>query len=390
MGLIWKRIWTIDDPQSMGARLVLKPAMEGLRLLGVEVREFILDRNDPELAVHARQDFQAFHPDMIWLANHPSSVILHQLGLTQISCPVGVWLLDDPLLMGDELFSEREMVFVTDPRFEEGARIRNARQVFFLPVAAPDRIQAEFREEYAVPVAYVGSVQVNRQARDRVPPPMRNYLWSILEKKVKTPEMDFGELLERFPYQTNRKIALTGPLNYFLYSEANRMYRFQFLQTLSSTGLRIYGNEVWKQEIRGTPIQDCFAGKIDPLQDYLSLIRSASININLRSLQGFSAPVHRDFLVPRLGGFLISSTVQKETINWNTVDPENRYHLQDFPWSFSCRTPEEMNKTVRYYLDHESERRQWTEEAARKIMENHTYSLRMTQLGDLLEDKIKA
>lgn len=385
----WKRIWMIDDPQSVGARLVLKPAAEGLRLLEKEVREFSIDRTNPHLNQLARQDIESFEPDAILLANHPSSLFFQQIGVERVSCPVLVWLLDDPDLMGSEPFSPNEIVLVTDPRFQQGAKKRGARTIGFLPVAAPDRMQADFRPEYHVPVAYVGSIHVNREARAGIPPPMQTYLKRVIAYKVRFPQRMFEEILEEIPYKPDQKIVLSGPLNYYLYSEANRRYRMEFLLALVPFGLRLYGNEAWQEEIQGTGLQSCFVGRLNPFLEYPSLIRSAAITINLRSLQGFSAPTHRDFLVPRIGGFSIATASQSDVIQWENVDPSNRFHLKDFLWPFCCQTPEEMAQSAERFLADESSRREWIDEASRKISQFHTYSQRMAQLGNWLDSELE-
>lgn len=381
----WKRFWTIDDLASTGARLVLKPAMEGLRLNGKEVREFCLDHSDAGLTQKARQDILTYQPDVIFLANHPSSVFLHQIGFDKAPCPVLVWLLDDPLLMGNEPFDADEIVLVSDPKFAIGARQRNAKRIRFFPAAAPDRMDAEYKPEYNAPVAYVGSIHVNPQARAGIPLELRNYLNDIIRKKIEAPRSEFAELLEANPLASGKRVQMSGPLHYFLYTEANRIYRLRFLHALAPLNLRLYGNETWKQEIAGTPLEDCFAGRLDPFAEYPSLIRSTAITINLRSLQRFYAPVHRDFLVPRLGGFTISSASYGDCGDWQKADPGDIYHLRTFPWSYECSTPAEMVDAAIRFLRADNMRKEWTANAAAVIHSFHTYSQRMTQLGEQID-----
>ncbi|MBN2326757.1 MAG: hypothetical protein JXR73_06355 [Candidatus Omnitrophica bacterium] len=381
----WKRFWTIDDPQSMGARLVLKPAMDGLRLIGKEVREFFLDRSDAALCQMARRDVLSHQPDAILLANHPSSVFLNQIGLDSAPCPVLVWLFDDPLLMGNEPFDDKEIVLVTDPQFEAGARQRGAKQVYFLPAAAPDHISANFQEQYAAPINYVGSIHINPKARAGIPPELRGYLKAVIGRKVESPEMNFEEILTRFPLAPGKQIAMTGPLHYFLYTEANRQSRLHFLRALAPHVLRIYGNEMWKDELKDVTMQNCFRGRLDPFLEYPDVIYSSDVTINLRSLQGFRAPTHRDFLAPRLGGFLLSSMIHEDSYDWKSVDPQNLYHLQEFPWSHSFRRPAEMAESASRFLADPQKRKDWIELASREIHLHHLYSQRMIQFGELLD-----
>ncbi|MGC9328902.1 MAG: glycosyltransferase family protein, partial [Candidatus Hinthialibacter sp.] len=271
------------------------------------------------------------------------------------------------------------------PRFEEGARRRGAKQVCFLPVAAPDHISAQFQEKFAAPINYVGSIHINPKARAGIPLELRSYLQKVIDVKVESPELDFEEILTQLPLAPGKRITMSGPLHYFLYAEANRQSRVQFLRGLAPLGLRIYGNDVWKEELRALNLQNCFGGPLDPFDEYPGVICSSAVTLNLRSLQGFHAPTHRDFLTPRLGGFLLSSRIHEEPYDWKIVDPKNLYHLQDFPWSPSCRRPDEMAETASRYWRNLQERKDWIEHASQEIHLHHLYSQRMIQFGKMLD-----
>jgi hypothetical protein len=381
----WKRFWTIDDKTSCGARLVLKSAAEGLRLNSKDVREFKFDVHDPKIKERIIRDILSYEPDIILLANHPSSMFLTPSFRDKVKCPILVWMFDDPALMGGELFDNDEIVLVTDPRFEQGARDRGARRVIFLPVAAPDKISAVHQEKLAADVSYVGSISINQQGRANIPPEIRQYMMDIIKLKVDSPAISFDDLLEQNPLKPNSQIQLSGQLRYFLYTEANRLSRSGFLQPLARMNLHLYGNEVWNQEIQGTDLQECFKGSVDPFTEYSNLLYSTKININLRSLQGFVAPTHRDFLVPRLGGFLLSTKINTEPIDWNKYDPENHFHMEDFPWSDQYHTPDQLAEAVARYLKDDSARQQWIDYVEDEIEEHHTYSRRMEQLGKIVD-----
>ncbi len=381
----WKRFWTVEDPRSRGARLVLKGVVEGLRLNGKEVREFLIRPEDPELPRRIREDIAIYKPDVLLLANHPAALFLQQAGISEPPCPCLVWLFDDPAIMGKELFGEEEIVLASDPGFIEGARKRGAKRIHFVPVAAPDTVSVIRREIYAAPLAYVGSAFVLAETHKKVPPEVLMYLKGIIQRKAENPSRDFADMLRRHPFRRDQMIRLTGPLAYYLYSEANQLYRLRFLEALIPLGLIFYGNPGWIPSVFGTELESCYRFEIDSLTEYPHLIHSVDINLNIRSLQGFSAPVHRDFLVPRLGGFLLSTAPQKSTFHWKWADPKNRFHLDQFVWSPACRDPRSMVETARRYLENPAQRREWTARAARVIAEHHTYANRMQQLGELLD-----
>lgn len=374
-----------DDISSRGVRAVMKGAADGLRLIGKEVREFPIDPKDPGVVVKVREDLFHYRPDVIFLANHPATLFLSQIGIDKPPCPTLVWLCDDPVIMGWESFGEDEIVIVADPSFEKGARDRKAKTILFLPVAAPDRLSSEYRKEYDVPVAYVGSVFINRDARQKIPDEVGPYFAEIISRKVKEPWRDFSELMLTCPFKENKVIQLTGQIAYFLYTEANRIYRNIFLNHINPSDLHLYGNTAWIDQICGTMIHHCYRGPLDPFTQYPHLIRSASINLNLRSLQIFVTPTQRDFLVPRLGGFLLSTTIRADKYDWSQTDPNGIFKLSEFPWSPSCQTPEEMAALVNHYLDNESARREWIEKTSSIIDADHTFSYRMEQLGSSID-----
>ncbi|MFB3786466.1 MAG: glycosyltransferase [bacterium] len=381
----WRRFWTVEDSRSQGARLVLKGAVEGLRLNGKEVREFLIQTDDPELPRRIREDIARYQPDVLLLANHPAALFLKQAGISEPPCPCLVWLFDDPAIMGAERFGGDEIVLASDPGFIEGARKRGARRIYFVPVAAPDTAAVERREVYAAPLAYVGSASMHDRARKSMTPEIERYLDEIIRRKVENPERNFTKLMEEHPLAPNKQIRLTGPLSYFLYTDANRLYRLRFLEALAPLGLRLYGGASWIPQIHGTELEPCFQGGIDSLTEYPHVIHSVDINLNIRSLQGFTAPVHRDFLVPRLGGFLLSTAPQKSSFQWKWADPRNWFHLDQLVWSPACGDPQSMVETVRRYLENPALRTEWTERASRTIAEHHTYANRMQQLGALLD-----
>jgi len=81
-----KKIWLMDDINSMGVRLAMKAVVDGLRINGKQVREFLLDIKDPQIVSQIIDDLNQFKPDAIFLANHPCSMFLNQLKLKELPC----------------------------------------------------------------------------------------------------------------------------------------------------------------------------------------------------------------------------------------------------------------------------------------------------------------
>jgi hypothetical protein len=342
------------------------------------------DPKDRDSATNIANDIRQYDPDILFHANHPVVQFFQQVGFQGYPYQSMVWLLDDPAIMGDEMFHPNELVLVSDPAFIDSAQKRGAKTVIFLPVAATVQ-DIQYRNNYDFPVVYVGSTQVNHDALNSIPNQFLEYFEQIIRLKCSNPQLSIEELLVSHPYAEGKIIQLSGPLHYFLYTESNRQYRLQFLHSLVESGLRLYGNDEWIEQVQRTKLQSCYMGSIDPVNDYPFLVRSCKININIRSMQRFSAPVHRDFLYPCYGGFTVSSSLQSTETDWPQIDPLNIYRLPDFPWSPSANSPEQMKDLVEHYLKNESERNEWIENSRSIIQNQHTYRHRVCQLGDIVD-----
>ncbi|MDP8245765.1 MAG: hypothetical protein P9L94_16905 [Candidatus Hinthialibacter antarcticus] len=383
MAVSLDRVWLFDDPRSHGARSILRWAADGLRQIGKTVFISQLNPDDSNSLIQMRNELVEFEPTSVLLANHPAQQFWQQLGFDKPQCTSLAWLFDDPLLMGNEAFSSDEIVLLSDPSFEAGAKKRGAQTTLFLPVAAPDAIDVQRDPRLKAAVAYVGAAADLSAMRNALSQDIAGYFDSIAKKKAKQPTADLNDLLAKFPLSKTQRITLTGQVSYYIYANANRIHRLQYLAPLAEKNFHLYGNDAWRPYIENTPLQACFKGGIGPLTDYHPLIQSVEININLRSLQGFSAPTHRDFLVPRLGGFMLASARYGQ-LSSRDMDPDNRFGIEDFPWAPEADTPDSIEFQTQEWLDKPEKRTQWSQEASEIICREHLFSHRMKQLNDLL------
>ncbi len=383
----YKRVWMIDDLSSKGARILMRGLAEGLRENGFDVHVFAADHQDPTVLGRMKEDLLACDPDLIVLANHPIQHLLDQIKLDSFECPTIVWLFDDPYIMGEELFQQHETVFAADPSFIEGAKARGAKRVFFVPVAAPESLEAVAEEKYRFPVVYAGSIFINEAFRHTISPQLRPIVRELIPRKLKRPTVSFDELLNRMDtakllnLQPNLTLSITLPpgLTYFLYTECNRHWRLQFLQALEPLGLHLFGNKAWLKCIPNS-LKKRFHPPIDAFTEYPSLVKSAAVNININSLQGISAPTLRDFQIPYYGGFQLSAVFQDRVSDWSAHDAENRFQLDRFPWPEAAQTPEELHDLAQRYLDDGKSRQEWTAHANEVIETHHTFAHRIQQL----------
>ncbi len=376
-----KKWWLFDDPRSYGARQLMLGAAEGLRRNGKLVHLHPLDPNDPFADQKLKQSIVDFEPDAILLANHPSTLFFQNIQMRPPPCHHFIWVFDDPFMMGDEPYAVNDIVWIADPSFAIGARHRGASQIHFVPVAAPCDIHARIKPEYEVPLLYVGATFRMAQAREQMGKQVEAYLDEIINLKLANPENTFQSLLDTHLLGGTAKVQWSGQLAYYLYTEVNRKHRLNYLSVLADQSLNLYGNEAWKIEIEGTPLASCFKGTLDPLREYPNAIRSAEININLRSMQGISAPVQRDFLMPAAGGFMLSSHQVQSGMDWKKWDSSNRFKLDEFEWSPSFQSKDEMLDRIKEYQPDEKKRREWIDRTRQSIQNHHTFAHRIEQVG---------
>ncbi|MDX9753820.1 MAG: glycosyltransferase [bacterium] len=375
------RFWLFDDPRSYGARTILHGLAQGLREHGKTVRVFPLDPTDPNATTTMRNDLLAFHSDAVFLANHPLHLFLNQIGLNSLESECLIWIFDDPSMMGGESFDQGETVLVSDPAFIEAVRQRGGTKVHFLPVAAAALAPLPATEPI-IPVSYVGATLALPQFRAQLRPPLRDYLDCVIAAKRADPSLSFEKILTTTPLSSTQRVKLSGPLAYYLYTEANRLSRLDFLQALADEAFHLYGNPAWRDEIVGSALEPCFRGPIEPLHAYPALIQQCAVNINLRSLQGFRAPTHRDFLVPALGSFLLSTPRHGAPMHPHL---QESFALSRFPWSPEAVSPGDLAEKTRHYLAHPKERQDWIHSAREMIGRDHLYVHRLAQLAEQLD-----
>ncbi len=381
-----RKIWTFDDPGSYGARMIVAGLVRGLQSAGCEVFVTPLRRETPQATIELRQGLEEADPDALFFVNQPSAVYLGDMGyspgeVASLDIPRLIWILDDPFIMGKEPFGEHDIVVAADPAFLPNIKERGARHAVYLPVAADSLELGQYRNAFASPVAYVGSVKDMSDWRAQLAPDLAAYFDSIVERRLLDPHRTFPELLEDNLLQETKRVTYTGSLAYYLYVLTNNLWRICMLEPLVPLGLKIYGNAEWGKILpEDSALRGVLHPPIDPAHDLPDLAVSATVNINLRSQQGFASPTQRDFIFPGFGGFLLSSKrhaakdVQESVKDW-----------WDGLESPVAASPQALYDAVAYWLDHPSKRREWIESRRETIKRKHTYHHRAVDLLKILE-----
>ena len=341
-------------------------------------------RLDPSTGISLlRTDLLEFSPDLLFFVNQPPSLYLSQMGFSHeevagLNVRRLVWILDDPFILGADVFDSRDAILVADPAFAANVRQRGGGRILFLPVAADIEQPGVVRPEFSAPVAYIGSVKNMTTWRNQIPPDLRRYLDLIIDHKVRQPSTPVERIMEENPLSPERRVQLDGKLAYYLYVMANNRYRIEMLERLYPFGLQLFGGADWLSLLEGSRLRQRHRGLLDPATETPDLYRSAAISVNLRSLQGFTAPTQRDFNVSAAGGFVLSSS-----FNLPRCEESETYWEGIRSHTFS--SPEELVDRVSFFLSDPSKRRNWTEQASQVISERHRYVHRVERIDRFLK-----
>jgi spore maturation protein CgeB len=198
---------------------------------------------------------------------------------------------------------------------------------------------------------------------------MRAYVDLLVGKKVEYSYLSFDELVSRFPIAPGKCIQLNPQVTHYLYWETNNRYRMQVLEALTDFDLRIHGNTDWPALIANSPLQRFFYGEADPVRELPDIFVSSKINLNIHSIQCMGSLNQRDFNAPVAGGFLLSDwvpacakyfTAGEEAIYWSDIS--------------------DLQAKIAYYLRHADERDAVVQKGRERVLRDHTYIQRVTQL----------
>ncbi len=373
-------IWTYADDSDRGYGLFKRRILEALEQRGWRVdlaRASLTERGAK--AVLRECCFQ--NPtDWILLINQSAAQFYDYLEIPSSSRPLPgkkwIWYLDDPRFFVNQPFEKDEYVFCFDETYLEWLNPFTPRDCGFFPLACDMTGPGEYDAAFACDICFVGGVIDQSERANQLDPAMREYVIQLVERKLKRRESTFDELAEAYPLSPEKRIRITPETAHYLYWETNNRYRIRALEALTDFDLRIYGNEDWEKLLADSPLVKHFHGPADPAKDLPKLFASATINLNIHSVQCRGSLNQRDYNAPVAGGFLLS--------DW--VPAAGKFFKPGVEAVYWSDTRDLCAKTA-YYLEREEERKKIMENARRRVLQNHTYERRIGEILDWMEDR---
>jgi spore maturation protein CgeB len=332
-----------------------------------------------------------FKPDFALTVNHLGLDREGRLStlLARLQLPLASWFVDAPGLIlhrHRDLANPWTAVFTWDRDTVEGVRGLGFEQAFFLPLATDP---ARFRpgaalpaglspRDLAAPVAFVGSSMRGQVAERLAAGGFTGILAQSLGRvggayAAPASARDVPDLLARdFPAEHVAYRSLPDDEARLHYEalvtwEATRRYRTDCVSRILPFGALVAGDAGWKQELPPG------AWRWHPGLDYYEALPAfyglGAIQLNATSRQMRGAVNQRVFDVPAAGGFVL--TDRREAMA-ELFEPGREAVCYD--------RPEEIPGLVERYLADEAGRRKISAAARERILAEHTYEKRLTEL----------
>lgn len=297
--------------------------------------------------------------------------------LENLGIPLSLWFVDSPefILYGELLPAPgNTTIFMW-----ERAYIRQIEEmgyrVHYLPLAADTALleAAVPNAAFAAPVGFVGNSLASgflyRLASRFISEPETTDLADRLADEVIRHRGNQVEMLDRMLLQYRHLFDDADKLLFFrayvLHSGTTK-YRTALLQRLLSEGLVFFGDPDGWRRIFGESIDA--RPDVNYFRETPSVYASVSVNVNATSLQMPTAVNQRVFDVPLCGGFLLTDN-QGDVLELFAEDETVVY-----------RSPAEAADKVDFYLRHPEVRRRVVEKARQRVLGEHTYRQRMTEV----------
>ena len=374
---------------------LLGEIMTAFKRLGVPYR-YINTGDELELDQYLRTMvtvLKSFRPDFALTVNHlgvDHEGLLTGL-LSKLDIPLASWFVDNPYLCLAQYSrpqARRTVILTWDADNLEPLRADGFAQVHYLPLASDEERfkpgqPAAQDHPWRARLSFVGNSMViktgTRLAEADPSPALRQALAVLAKGFGEHPEWSARAYMARFhPELMADFAALETPRRQLAFEtaviwESTRLYRKRCLDMLMPFAPLIAGDEGWLTTFGDDPRPWRRLPELSYYDDLPVFYPLSDINFNCTSLQMKGAVNQRVFDVPAAGAFLLTDwREQMERL----FEPGREVVFYG--------DPEEIPELVEHYLNHPEERRQVAEAGRARVLAEHTYVRRMSQLLDIM------
>ena len=336
-----------------------------------------------------------FRPDFVLTINHlgfDRDGVLTGF-LEQIQMPFASWYVDSPMMIIRHFQENRSpwlSIFLWDNDYVREIGDLGYEQVHYLPLGTDDSL---FRPYAATELAgadrfglsFVGNSMTKAVAKQWA----KLGLDKSLSRKVdRAAELYAARSDHRVRPALDRAGLLAEPsvagldepelidLETLVLWRATQLYRLDMVRGLADHDPTIAGDDNWRGMVDSPPF------RLHPPVNYYDQLpafyNASLVNFNATSLQMKSGLNQRIFDVPACGRFLL--TDRRDQLD---------FHFEPGKETVVYDSPEEAGELAGFYLTHEPARRATAEAARARVMKQHTYRHRLTEMIDLMRRRFK-
>ncbi|OIQ51294.1 hypothetical protein BerOc1_03244 [Pseudodesulfovibrio hydrargyri] len=332
-----------------------------------------------------------FRPDLVLTVNHfgldregKLAGLLDDLGL-----PLASWFVDNPHLIlfdYDHPGADNTAIFTFDAGNLEAMRARGFRHVHHLPLATdPQRFRPDAGPapaEWSAAISFVGSSMAEpvkkSLALSGLPASLAREYEAVAGAFGRSGETSVAHFLEfhrpdwldtMASLSREQRLAAESLLTW----EATRQYRSACVRATLPFSPLVVGDEGWTALLHGTGAR--LLANLDYYADLPRFYPRSEINFNCTSRQMKGAVNQRVFDVPACGGFLLTDH-REQMEDLFDLDREAAVY----------RTVEEIPGLVERYAADPAARAKVSRAAARRILAEHTYEIRMKKLLETMRE----
>jgi spore maturation protein CgeB len=337
------------------------------------------------------KDILDFRPDFLLTINHlgmDREGVLAQF-LTRIEMPFASWYVDNPNLIikrYEKNVTPYCAMFLWDKDNLSDMRNIGFEHLFYMPLGVDERRFCPIKNEVnpmphlASDVAFVGNSMV-KKVRDtlmktEVNGGLKSLFKDIAKDYMESEERRIEEIIElKYPglYDDFQKLGDVNRTNYeaAVSWEATKIYRLERIKRLLPFKPLIVGDPHWPELIDVSLFR--YHRELAYYNELPCLYNVATINFNATSRQMKGAVNQRVFDVPACMAFLLTD-YQEQMDELFIVGEE----------VICYKEPDEIGELIKYYLNHESERKQIAEKGYKRVIRDHTYVSRVTGMVETM------
>ena len=305
--------------------------------------------------------------------------------------PYVCWIVDSPVM---ELYSHSvrngwNRIFLFDYALYEEFRPENPKGIFYLPLGADyarldpllENITKKDKEKYAAEVSFIGSLYTEKCPYNRLKEEswMKGYLDGVIQAQLKVYGYNFleecitDEILQQFKekvpfYQFPEKANhndRAAMAHLYLGNKVTEQERLQLLKRVSEEfSLDLYTASDFSPLPKAN-----YRGLARSTTEMPKIFRLSKINLNFTSKPIRTGIPLRLWDILGAGGFVLT--------NYQSEIPEYFEVGKDLDIFAS---EEELVEKIRYYLEHEEERKEIAQNGYQKAKEKYSLELRVKQI----------